>query len=173
MSLYKKIFGAIYITLFIVTIAFAGSITFQSITSIIKHYKTQIITTGDLDEDAREYFVSGGKKGNPGIVKLDFNGDGIQDLAILTKYSLKIFTCTKQCTELKNISYGGFYGIQSIILVKKGQVIEEAGSIADERGPIKIKLVNDAIMLCIYGKASVVFYWDPRKKRVESITTSD
>ncbi|HPD58131.1 MAG TPA: hypothetical protein PKW17_12875 [Smithellaceae bacterium] len=67
----------------------------------ITHYKDQIVTVKDMDEDARQLFTENYKGQDPGIIKADFNGDGKEDVAILTKGALLFFICKKQCKEIK------------------------------------------------------------------------
>jgi hypothetical protein len=144
---------------------------FPSIDAVLKHYNNQLVTLSDLDPDARENFINHEKAKQPGVVKADFNGGGSKDIAILTKGGLFFFLCEKQCREVKSIPYGGFTGIQYIVPVKKGEIVEQTDSVPTESKPAKVRLKNTGVKLVHYGKGIIVYFWDEQKHDILNINT--
>jgi len=147
---------------------------YDSISSILSTYKNEIITLEDLDQDTRQYFIESEKGKTPGIVMADFNGDGVEDVVLLTKDELVFFICQKRgCKRIERIWTGGLEGLKYIIPVKAGQVIEGTENISSEARHLKMKLSHTAICFVIYGKSTVVYFWDKKKRGFESITIAD
>lgn len=144
----------------------------KAVSEIINHYKDQIVKVKDLDDDARQYFVESYPGKDPGIVRGDFNGDGREDVAILTKAALLFFICKEHCKEVKSQDYGGFAGFQYIIPINKGELVEEFGGFDGKPTP-SVRLKNTAVHLIFYGKASIAYYWDSKIKNFSDITTGD
>lgn len=144
--------------------------SFNSIENILNSYKKKLVVVEDLDQDAREFFINSEKGTNPGIVRADFNGDGIEDVAVLSKEGLKlflrIFLCDKKCNEVKYVEAGPFDGIQYITPVKKGEIKHSVDGTS-------VKLKNTAIRLVDYGKASAIYYWVKQTNDFTSIATGD
>jgi hypothetical protein len=152
-------------------VAFGGD--FNSVSAVIKHYEDQLVKIDNLDADAREYFVTSEKRKSPAIVRADFNGDGKEDITILTQGELIFFICNKRCKVVKSVNYGGFAGFQYIIPIKKGQLVEEFGGF-DNQPPTPSKfLKNPAVHLISYGKGSIAYYWDSSIKNFKDVTTGD
>ncbi|HSB34829.1 MAG TPA: hypothetical protein VLG39_10270, partial [Nitrospirota bacterium] len=101
------------LALFLV-ITFISSLSYatdnKSVLETINHYKDQIVTVKDLSEDARQFFTESYNGKDPGIIRADFNGDGKEDVAILTKSALLFFICKERCREIRSQNYGGFAG---------------------------------------------------------------
>ncbi len=146
---------------------------YKSVSEIINHYKDQIVNVKDLDEDARQFFTESYPGKEPGIVRADFNGDGKEDVAILTKTELLFFICKERCKEIKSASYGGFAGFQYIISIKKGELVEEFVGFNNEPPTPSVRLKNTAVHLIFYGKASIAFYWNSKINNFSDITTGD
>jgi hypothetical protein len=159
------------------TVALVGSFSyaedFKSVSETIKHYKSQMVNLQDLDEDARQDFVESYPGKEPGIVRADFNGDGKEDVAVLTKAALLFFICKEQCKEFQSQNYGGFAGFQYIIPIKKGVLVEEFGGFDSGQPTPPVRLKNTAVHLIFYGKASIAYYWDSKLKIFGNITTGD
>ena len=146
---------------------------YKSVPEVINRYKNQIVNINDLDEEEREYFIKSERRVSPGIVKADFNGDGKEDVAILTKSELLFFICTERCKLIKSIDYGGFSGYQYILPINKGQLIEEFGGIPENPPSPPVKLKNAAVHLIFYGKASIAYYWDSTINNFNKLVTGD
>ena len=145
---------------------------YKSVSEIIGHYKTQIVNLDNLDAEDRDYFKKSEPGRSPGIVKADFNGDGKIDLALLTRSELLFFLCADSCKLIKSIDYGGFFGIQYIVPITKGQVVEAFDG-ADIPPVPSVKLKNTAVHLIFSGKASMAYYWDSAIYDFSKIVTND
>jgi hypothetical protein len=143
----------------------------KSVDAILNHYKKQLVTIDDLDPEAKENFLNYESAKQPGVVKADFSGNGSVDIAILTKGALLFFMCNKQCKKVKSVAYGGFTGIQYIVPVKKGEIIEETDSIPSESTPAKVQLKNTGVKLVHYGKGIIVYFWNEHKNDIVDINT--
>jgi hypothetical protein len=126
-----------------------------------------------LDEDARQFFTESYPGKDPAVISADFNGDGKEDVAILTKSVLLFFICKDRCKEIKSQDYGGFAGFQYIIPIKKGELVEEFGGFDNEPPTPSVRLKNTAVHLIFFGKASIAYYWDSKIKNFSDITTGD
>jgi hypothetical protein len=146
---------------------------YESVSAVINHYKSQIVNIKDLDTEEQDYFIKSEKKKTPGIIKADFNGDGKEDVALLTKKELLLFICTEQCKLIKRVDYGGFSGYQYIVPINKGQLIEEFGGDEDKPPLPPVRLKNAAIHLIYFGKASIAYYWDTKKNNFKKLVTGD
>lgn len=146
---------------------------YKSVSEVINHYKDQIVNIKDLDADARGYFITSKRGKSPGIVREDFNGDGKEDVALLTKSALLFFICTDQCREIKSQNYGGFAGFQYIIPIKKGAKVEEFDGMENRPPTPPIRLKNAAVHLIFHGKASIAYYWDSVLNNFSDIITGD
>jgi hypothetical protein len=146
---------------------------YKSVLAVINHYKNQTVKINDLDADARDYFINSEGRKFPGIVRADFNGDGKDDVVILTKGTLLFFICNELCKQVKSENYDSFAGFQYIIPIKKGQRIEQFGGFDSQPSTPSVLLENAAVHLIHYGKASIAYYWDPNLNNFNAITTGD
>ena len=152
---------------------------YSSITTILNHYKNEIVTIKDLDAEVKEAFLNVEQRRNPGIVIADFDGDGKEDVALLTKeqksnaLTLRFFLCKKRCKGVKSIDLGVFYGIQLITPIKKGEVVEPTKSLPAPPGIKPVRLSNTAVHFGVYGKTSIAYFWEKEKQDFVSIATSD
>jgi len=137
---------------------------------VLANYKGKIVVLEDLDQDAKAFLINAEESHNPGVVRADLNGDGVEDIALLyndgLKLMLQIYLCAKSCRVIETINVGSFYGIQYIVPVDKGKIIESV-----DRS--RIKLDNTAISFVNYGKASAVYYWTKKLNGFASIATGD
>jgi hypothetical protein len=149
---------------------------YKSVAEVISHYKEQIVDIKDLDSETREFFLKTRSGKSPGIVRADFNGDGKEDVALLTKTALLLFICADRCRELQSENYGRTADYMYIVPIKKGKLIEEFGGFdkQDNQPPTPpVLLKNTAVHVIFYGKASVAYYWDSTLNNFNSITTGD
>jgi hypothetical protein len=149
--------------------------------NVLSKSRDDLISLVDLDEYAREYFVKNLGRKNPGWVIADLDGDSSNDIALLkrdtakNKLTLHIYICRQQCQEVSNVDLGQFNGDQFLAPVKPGQLIHwtEALPLPDSSQLSEIRLNHFAVEYFIYGKASIVFFWDPKRKQVNKIVTGD
>jgi len=155
--------------------AYADELT--SAQAVIDAYSKKLVVTKDLDEEVREYLKGKPELTNPGVVRLDINGDGVEDVALLTKEKkseelwLRIFLCTSNCQESTPRQLGHFDGIQYIGLIKAGSIVSQAGSLPGAN--VSKRLKNPAVAITYSGKGKVVYYWEESEQKVKSIQASD
>ena len=160
-------------------ITYSHGSDYASIAALLNHYKNEIVSFKDLDEDVRESFLTVEQPKDPGVITADFDGDGKDDVALLTKrqgsgaLTLRFFLCKKQCKEIKAIDLGVFDGLQSIMPIKKGEVIEPTKSLPALTKIKPIRLSNPGVHFGVYGKMSVAYFWDKERQDFVSIVTSD
>ncbi len=151
----------------------ADGAVYQSVTEVINHFKDQTVTVGDLDGDAREYFITSERGKTPGIVRADFNGDGKEDVALLTYSALLFFICNDICKQIESEKYGGFGGFQYIAPVRKGAFVGEAEGFEHQPASPPVRLKNTAVRLIFYGKASIIYHWDSTLNSFRDTITGD
>lgn len=145
--------------------------------AVIDAYSKNLVVTKDLDEEVQEYLKGKPELINPGVVRLDINGDGIEDVALLTKKKkskelwLRIFLCTNICRESTLRQLGHFDGIQYIGLIQAGSIVSQAGSLPGAK--VSKRLKNPAVAITYSGKGRVVYYWEESEQKVKSIQASD
>jgi hypothetical protein len=185
-----KIYG-ILLGIFIVFIAgsiietknASSTVSQNESTELIKKYFPDyvLMEIGELTPLARKYFKRHYPNLTPSFVRADFDGDGFLDLALLLRKArgkdrktiLTIFLhSNRNRFELAYyLSFGVYGGDVYIIPVESGKVVSQTESIDVPRE--KVELRNTAIELVYFEKSSVVYYWDDRMKKFESIWTSD
>ena len=110
------------------------------------------------------------------MLKLDLNGDSLDDLALLVKGSdpleveVRFYLCDKVCLEHRSIYYGSL-GDTFLRRVKPGTVASEPP--IGPQPPKNVRLKSAGVEVVIYGKAALVFYWDEASREFRSIAISD
>ena len=148
---------------------------------ILSQNRDALIRLVDLDEYAREYFAISLGRMNPGWVIADLDGDSTNDIALLkrdtaqNKLTLHIYICKQKCQEVGNVDLGQFNGDQFLAPVKPDQLIHwtEALPLPDRSQVSELKLNYFAVEYFVYGKASIVFFWDPKQKQVNKVVAGD
>lgn len=135
----------------------------------------------ELTPLARDYFNKHYPKLTPSLVNADFDGNDFLDFAVLLRKGkgkdritiLAIFLrANQQRFELAYyLSLGVYGGDVYITPVESGKIVRQTESANVPRE--KVKLKNTAIQLVYFEKSSVVYYWDDKVKKFESIWTSD
>jgi hypothetical protein len=149
--------------------------------NILSQNNDEIIRLVDLDEYTREHFVKNLGRQNPGWVIADLDGDNSNDIALLkrdaaqNKLTLHIYICKLKCQEVGNMDLGHFNGDQFLTPVKPGQLIHwtEALPSPDNSQLSERRLNYFAVEYFVYGKASIVFFWDPKQKQINKVVTGD
>jgi hypothetical protein len=158
----------------------AGGDGSVAITSTLDSNRDKLIGLDDLLVDAQEYVTSKLQRANPGVVIADFNGDGMNDVAMLTKgpknkgVTLQLNLCTNsECHPERSENLGVFYGIHFISPVRPGSVVRSLASSRCPSGNCSIKIPNFGVKMSYFGKASITYYWDKRSNTFIDIPTSD
>jgi len=140
----------------------------------IKHINRQAVILSKDDIDLNECEVS---NINPGIVKDDFNGDGIADYAVLlsmpiiadngtgnkainSRIKLIVFVATKANLFNRVTLYEADDYLPAINFIK----LQKPGQIKSMSNKYK-KINNSSIKFVTCGKSAVVYFWDKYKFR--------
>lgn len=152
------------------------------LTTLLKKYFPgyTLMKTEEFDPYTKKYFEKKYPKSNPFFVIIDIDGNGYRDYILLIQNSSSVeidralvifrqFKDRKTKLEFKQTIEGS----QDVFIlsVESGVKIVETNAV---KGPEKsITLKNPAICLVYFEKSSVVFYWDNKNRRINSIWTGD
>jgi hypothetical protein len=149
---------------------------------VLSRFPSQhMLTIDDLDSQTKMFFLKHFPKGNPGIVRADFNGDGHEDFALVLidnkskAAKLQILLCSgegacKSAYELDVTPYSDLVYLRPIAV---GSTVSqtEATDANDHTSPVKIK--RTGIAITYFGKGKVVLYWNSKHKKMEEVQTED
>jgi hypothetical protein len=149
--------------------------------NILSQNHDDTIRLVNLDEYTRDYFVKSLGRKNPGWVIADLDGDSSNDIALLKRdvaqntLTLHIYICKPKCQEVGNVALGHFNGDQFLAPVKPGQLIHwtEALPLPHSSQVSELRLNHFAVEYVVFGKASIVFFWDPKQKQINKVATGD
>jgi hypothetical protein len=137
---------------------------------VVRSFSDKLVTDASLDLEVNAYRKQLSITTHPGIVKLDMNRDGNQDVALLLKDDktdrlvLKIFFCRKACAEEVSIDLGRFFGIQYLTLFPQGVTRNKAQTL-NSRHP--------AIVVTYFGKGQVLYFWEPAEQAIKSLPIAE
>lgn len=146
---------------------------------VLKKYSGLMVQVGHLDREVAEYVATQQSTASTGVIHADLDGDGVNDIAILTKniddkaLTLRFYLCNGTCRAVERISLGEFNGLQFLAVVPPGQSIEEARSFNNERASQKLESSRAAIRYNVFGKTHVTYFWDSQTRSIHSVTTGD
>jgi hypothetical protein len=140
-----------------------------------------VLAVHERDADAKEFILSHFPKRNPSIVRGDFDGDGNSDLAVLLKADnsgaarFVILLCSKDahCKTTHEEDMTPYAGEVYIRPVPIGRRVSQTDAIDTKDYPSPIRLRSTAVEVSYFGKAKVVYYWNAKHKKIETIQTED
>jgi hypothetical protein len=143
-----------------------------------KFPRYHILKNSELDKETLQHYQANYGGNQAGIVKTDIDGNGVQDIAVLlktdgsssTKFVILLCDASSLCNvtyELDTSPHQQIY----ITRVKAGTLISQTEAI-DTAIP-SVKLVHDGIRLTYFEKAEIVFFWDDKLQKINSIQTAD
>jgi len=127
--------------------------------------------------------VMKGKAESIGVVYGHFYSDKFTDVALLSRQNdrlvFEIVRCNPDCAvDLRQQLKDGMQGIRFVTggltyltIVSKGQLVETSPAIEGEDKHIRLK--HDAIQVATFEKAAVVWYWDEKTKKWDTVSTAD
>lgn len=136
-----------------------------------KYPGTKIVTVSDLNEDDRKLFEKEHAGSCPGLVKVDFYGDGKPTLA------LALTTNNKPEPKTQLVLARRVGAIWKVTILEKtdGPVpvvwSEKPGEYKDVYGEKKIRATRPVIVFCGYSSWAVLYAWTG--KEVEKVQLSD
>jgi hypothetical protein len=149
---------------------------------VLSRFPSQhMLTLGELDSQTRTFFLKHFPKGNPGIVRADFDGDGHEDFALLLRDNklkttkLEILLCSEEgsCKNVYNLDVTTDFDSVYLRPVPMGSTVSQAEALDtnDHSSPVKLKV--SGIQLSYFGQAKVVLYWNRKHKKIEEVQTED
>ena len=140
-----------------------------------------VLTVPERDSDAKAFIASHFAKRNPSVVHADFDGDEYLDYALLLKdkksgaarFVILLCAedehCKKACDEDITSSVGEVF----IRPVPIGRRVSQTDAIDTKDDPPPVKLRSTGIEVTYFGQAKVVYYWNAKHKKIETIQTGD
>jgi hypothetical protein len=140
-----------------------------------------LLTIQERDSDARTFILAHFPKRNPSVVNADFDGDGRLDYAVLLKdkkSGISRFVillcrenahCKKACDEDITSSAGAVF----IRPVPIGRRVSQTDAIDTKDYPSPVKLSSTGIEVTYFGQAKVIYYWNAKHKKIETVQTED
>jgi hypothetical protein len=140
-----------------------------------------VLTVPERDSDAKAFIAAHFAKRNPSVVHADFDGDGHLDYALLLKDKKSraaIFVillcaedehCKTACDEDITSSVGEVF----IRPVPVGRRASQTNAIDSKDHPPPVKLRSTGVEVTYFGQAKLVYYWNAKHKKIETIQTED
>ena len=140
-----------------------------------------VLTLQERDSDARTFILTHFPKHNPSVVHADFDGDGHLDYAILLKdkksgtTKLVILLCSgdTQCKSVHEVDITSSSGGVYIRPVPIGSRVSQTDAIDTKDYPSPVRLSSTGVEVTYFGQAKVVYYWNRKHKKMETIQTED
>ena len=140
-----------------------------------------VLTLQERDSDARTFILAHFPKHNPSVVRADFDGDGHLDYAILIKdkksgtTKLVILLCSgdTQCKSVQEVDVTSSSGGVYIRPVPIGSRVSQTDAIDSKDYPSPVRLSSTWVEVTYFGQAKVVYYWNRKHKKMETIQTED
>jgi hypothetical protein len=140
-----------------------------------------VLTVPERDPDTRAFILAHFAKRNPSVVRADFDGDGHLDYAILLKNEKSgvakfvILLCSEdeQCKKARDEDITSYAGEVFIKAVPTGRGVSQTEAIGDKDNPTPVRLSSTGIEVTYFEKAKVVYHWNTKHKKIETIQTGD
>ena len=154
----------------------------SDIDRILSHFSGyHVLTLRERDTETRAFIVRHFPKNNPSIVHADFDGDGQQDYAILlksnksgtTKLVFLLCSAGNHCKSLLTVDVTSDFPDIWIRPVPIGSRISQTDAIDTPTPAPPVILRSTGIEVTYFGKAKVVYYWNRKHKRIETVQTED
>jgi hypothetical protein len=147
-----------------------------TVDEVLATYAKTLVRTDNLNEEVKTFLAGKPELAQPGYVKLDLDGDGNIDIVLLTRdlkrdeVLIRVFICSGACRQEK-VEVVGANGDVFLQQIASGTVIQESESTSGKAQAHR--LGRGAVKVLNFGKAEIVYYWDPIRKVIKSVTTGD
>lgn len=154
----------------------------SQIDGILSHFSGyHVLTLRERDPETRAFIVRHFPKDNPSIVHADFDGDGQQDCAILlksnksgtTKLVFLLCPAGNHCKSFYTVDVTSDFADIYIRPVPIGSRVSQTDAIDTLNPPAPLRLRAIGIQVTYFEKAKVIYYWNRKRKRIETIQTED
>jgi hypothetical protein len=142
-----------------------------------------VLTVPERDSDTRAFILAHFAKRSPSVVRADFDGDGHLDYAVLLKNKNKksgvakfvILLCSESehCKKAFDEDITSYAGEVFIKTVPIGRRVSQTEAIDTKDYPPPVRLSSTGIEMTYFEKAKVVYYWNTKHKKIETIQTGD
>ena len=140
-----------------------------------------VLTLQERDSDTRAFILAHFAKRSPSVVRADFDGDGHLDYAVLLKNKksgvakFEILLCpeNEHCKKACDEDITSDAGEVFIKAVPLGRHVSQTEAIDTKDYPPPVRLSSTGIEVTYFEKAKVVYYWNTKHKKIETIQTGD
>ena len=167
----------------LIAIAFALAAASSSaiVRNWIEYNRPTALTWKDFDPALVR--VMKGKADSIGVVLGHFYSKSSNDAAVLSKKGsrliFEIVRCDPECVvDVHQDLTGGMAGTRYVAkeltyltLVPKGSLVETSPAVESENKHVNVK--HDAVQVATFEKAAVVWYWDEKTKKWDTVSTAD
>jgi hypothetical protein len=139
-----------------------------------------VLTLSERNSDTRAFILAHFAKRSPSVVRVDFDGDGHIDYAVLLKNKKSgvakfvILLCpeNKHCKKAydEDISNAGEVFVKAVPI---GRRVSQTEAIDTKNYPSPVRLSSTGVEVTYFEKAKVVYYWNTKHKKIETIQTED
>ncbi len=177
MRILKAYFFVIFATFLFINLSYAADNISKLINTFYPGYK--LLQFSDLDSFTQEYLSGYKFELQPGFVKADFDGNNLSDFALFLNNKSNdgsifciILQTAKNDYELHEIiKYDRMMDYVVLSEVKPDTLVKP--TTAFDTGQSAVILEYPGVKLTYVGKASLVYYWNKKTKKFDSIQTSD
>lgn len=148
--------------------------------SVLKQFPGyHLLTLQERDPDLKAFLAQHFPKGNPSVVRADFNGDGNADYALLLKddktgaTKLVVLLCSAegQCKSAYEADETTYASLVYLRPVRTGSRVSQTETIP-ENTPL-VKLHSTGIQVNYFEKGKVVLHWNRKLQKIEEVQTAD
>jgi hypothetical protein len=140
-----------------------------------------VLTVEERDSDTRAFILAHFAKRNPSILHADFDGDGHLDYAVLLKDKKSgiarfvILLCpeTEHCKKACDEDITSSAREVFLRPVPIGRRVSQTDAIDTKDYPPPVRLSSTGIEVTYFGQAKVVYYWNGKHKKMETVQTED
>jgi hypothetical protein len=154
----------------------------NGIDKLLNHFPgDHVLTLSERDSDARDFILKHFPRSNPSVVHADFDGDGHPDYAMLprdnksgtTKFVVLLRSGITQYKSVYELDVTPVSGEVYIRPLPIGSRVSQTEEIDTKDYPSPVQLSSTGIELTYFEKATVVYYWNKKNKKIEAIQTED
>ncbi len=140
-----------------------------------------VLTVPERDSDTKAFILAHFAKRNSSVVRADFDGDGHLDYAVLlknqksgvAKFVVLLCSENEQCKKACDEDITSYAGEVFIKAAPIGRRVSKTEAIDNKDNPTPVRLSSTGIEVTYFEKAKVVYCWNTKHKKIETIQTGD